>query len=622
MCGIAGWVDLTRDLTNRTDVISLMTSVQSHRGPDGHGTFVDTHVLLGQRRLAIIDADGGAQPMSRMPLHRTPPSGRPLILSPLAHRLKATIVYNGELYNADDLREQLRPHVPPFRTRSDTEVVLAAYLRWGTAFVDHLEGMFALAIWDPQNGRLVLARDRLGIKPLFFAPVAAGLAFASEIKGLLAHPEISPQVDADGLNELFAMFPCRSPGSAVFRGIHELEPAHLAVMDHNGINTSRYWALEPHEHTDDAETSVATVRFRLQELVRSHLVADRPVAALLSGGVDSSAIAALAAAEFAANGQGKLHSFTIDYLGGSASGPSLIHVDRDAPYADAAAAHIGSAHHTVQVSAEDLVAAERATLHALDLPGPTNVNVSLYLLFREVSGTAPVVLSGEGADEVFSGYGWHDDVADIKPLGWPWSRTFGSPVDVLSREADATMRPRDYEAQKRADALRVVPRVQGEPSILRWRRQAIHLTITHYLRFLLDRADRLAMASGVETRVPFLDHRLLAYVYNVPAGTRRLGGHAKGLLRHAVADLLPEQVTWRAKSGYPSSHAMSAWQATVRERLHAVITDPTSPILPLVDAAAIRHLLAGRATDWRNEMKLGYLLDVNTWLADYRVFIR
>ncbi|MCL6635537.1 MAG: asparagine synthase (glutamine-hydrolyzing), partial [Peptococcaceae bacterium] len=298
MCGITGWIDWEVDLTRQRHILEAMVDTLSHRGPDASGTWLSPSAALGHRRLIVVDPTGGGQPMTRRSGERA-----------------YTITYNGELYNTLELRRELEARGHTFFTRnSDTEVLLVAYMEWGPACVERLNGIFAFAVWNEAGQSLFLARDRLGVKPLFYARRGSAFLFGSELKALLVHPAVRPEVDTEGLAEVFVMGPSRTPGHGVYRGVAELRPGYCLLHDRQGTRIRRYWALESRPHTDDLETTAACVRELFQDTVKRQLVSDVPVCTLLSGGLDSSAITAIAAGVFRREGLGTLHTYSVDYV--------------------------------------------------------------------------------------------------------------------------------------------------------------------------------------------------------------------------------------------------------------------------------------------------------------------
>src|ERR1043165_8396533 len=294
MCGITGWVDWHRDLGGQRAMVARMTGTMACRGPDDQGLWVSGHAAIGHRRLAVIALVGGVQPMT------TGPAGSRTVLT-----------YSGEVYNYLELRNQLRGLGHRFVTDSDTEVVLRSYVQWGADCVERFNGMFAFAVWDEARQRLVLARDPLGVKPLYYHVCPEGVLFGSEPKALLANPLFEPALDAEGIAELFAMFGGRTPGHGVLSGLDEVRPGWTVTIDRDGVRPRRYWQLYSESHVDDRATAVATVRQTLAAAVRRQLVADVPVCVLASGGLDSSVVAALASEARGAD----LTTFSVDYVG-------------------------------------------------------------------------------------------------------------------------------------------------------------------------------------------------------------------------------------------------------------------------------------------------------------------
>lgn len=608
MCGIAGWVDWERDLTKQRPVAQAMTDTMACRGPDDEGLWISERAALGHRRLAVIDPAGGAQPM-------------------VADRNgdRVVLTYSGEVYNFRQLRETLRAAGHRFRTRSDTEVVLRGYLEWGQRCVEHFDGMFAFAIWDQRRRELLLARDRFGIKPLYYAVTGTGLLFGSEPKALLANPGFSAEVDGEGLAELFGLNKGRSPGHGVFRGLHQLLPGHTVRIDRRGLHHTRYWRLDAHPHEDDLATTTATVRGMLEDIVERQLVADVPLCSLLSGGLDSSVVTALAARGLQRQGLGKPVTFAVDFADGDAHfRPSSQRPSRDAPYVRMMADHVGAQHTDIVLRPEDIPGQQEHTLAARDLPGHGDMDASLYLLCREVRRHSTVALSGEGADEVFSGYPWFVDQPPESMRNFPWRTTIPDIAELLSPEVRERIQLDRYVADRYDEALAEAPRLEGESAADRRIRELSYLTLSHYLPLMLDRKDRIAMAVGLEVRVPFCDHELLDYVFNMPWSMRTTGGAEKGILRAATADLLPPEVATRRKSGFPAVQD-PAYDQALMTRLEEWMADRSAPLADLVDRRRLTAALRDETqagVGWRRSRALAKnLLEIDGWMRRYRVRI-
>ncbi|WP_037815305.1 asparagine synthase (glutamine-hydrolyzing) [Amycolatopsis sp. VC5-11] len=605
MCGIAGWADFERFPGREPQVLQDMTEAMACRGPDAHGCWFDEHVAFGHRRLSVIDPAGGSQPMTLEHLGAT----------------VLTIAYSGEVYNYRELRAELTALGHRFRTSSDTEVVLHAYLQWGTGMARRLNGMFAFAIWDARSERLVLVRDRLGIKPLYYCPAGRGLLFGSEAKAILAHPDVAPVVDRDGLRELLAGV--KTPEHAIFRGMRELRPGHLLVFGREGRRIERYWALEAREHQDDLHTTVRTVRALLEDIVERQLVADVPLCTLLSGGLDSSVVTALAARSLAAQGTGPVRSFSVDFAGNERDfAASLVHESPDAPFAAEMARHVAAEHTNLVLGLGELAASStRAVVpRAHDVPAALlgDAFASLYLLFRAVRERSTVALSGEAADELFGGYPWFH-VPELRDADtFPWVAAGYDLLPALSGLLDpgllADLDVEGYRAQRYAEALAEVPVLPGEDAEARRIREVGYLAVTRFVPMLLDRKDRMSMAVGLEVRVPFCDHRLVDYLFNVPWRMKFFDGKEKSLLRAAAGDLLPEPVANRKKSAYPITHD-PGYDAALRAEFARLAGSPGTPVHALIDGGATARL--GSANGWPARSGLEFMVQLDSWLADH-----
>jgi len=607
MCGIAGWVSFDSDLTQQHRVLDAMTETMACRGPDGRGTFVRTHGALGHRRLAIIDLPGGAQPMTV-----STPAG------------DIGLVYSGETYNFRELRAELTALGHTFRTDSDTEVVLHGYLQWGEAVVDHLNGMYAFAIWDQRTEKLVMIRDRMGIKPFYYYPTPDGVLFGSEPKAILANPLARKAVDIDGLRELFAF--TKAPRWSLWKGMYEVLPGTLITVDRDGIHERTYWRLEPVEHTDSLDDTVARVRELMTDIVDRQLISDVPRCVLLSGGLDSSAITGLAAARLGRDGE-QVRTFSVDFADQEENFvPDEMRGTPDSPYVREVAALVHSAHQDVVLNPADLSdpAVRRATIAARDIPGGMgDMDTSLYLLFKAIREQSTVALSGESADEVFGGYAWfHDEVA-VKSDTFPWlafntGMIGGARWGMLNPELRERMDLDRYIADQYDAACAEVLHPDGESGVEYRMRTIFHLHLTRFVRNLLDRKDRASMAVGLEVRVPFCDHRLVEYVYNTPWSMKTFDGREKSLLRHATKHVLPQSVAERVKSPYPSTQD-PGYAASLQQQVKEMLAEGDSTIFALVDREWLGHAVAQDPARMETITRVGLdrTIDLHTWLAMY-----
>jgi asparagine synthase (glutamine-hydrolysing) len=622
MCGITGWIDWEQDLTRPDAMATLasMTASLAHRGPDAEGCWHGRHAAFGHRRLSVIDPANGAQPMIRRRR---------------GGQAAYVITYNGELYNTAELRSELEARGQRFQTRCDTEVVLAAYMVWGPACVARFNGIFAIGIWDGPNQRLFLARDRMGVKPLFYAERRPAFLFASELKALLRHPAVPPQLEADGLAEVLIMGPSRTPGHGIFRGVRELRPGWALLHDREGTRAYPYWQLESHVHEDDGARTAARVREILLDAIERQLVSDVPICTLLSGGLDSSTISAVASRAVSRDGGGPLDTYSVDFVGSNEHFPgNQYYTNPDAPFVQRMVEALGSRHHAVIFDTPEQVAHLPEAALARDHPGMADIDSSLLLFCREIKRGATVALSGECADEVFGGYPWFHRRELIEHDGFPWILMVPQRAALLDPEIRAAIDPEAYVERRYREALDEVPRLPGESPGEARMRELLYLCQTRFMPTLLDRKDRMSMASGLEVRVPFCDHRLVEYVWNIPWGVKCDAGTgeptAKGILRRALEGVLPEDVRLRRKSPYPKTHNPSFLNAT-RAWAQEVVEDPASPVRAFLDLERVREAIrtdaATLAPAWFGQTMgaaqwFAYVGMTDAWMRQYGVSVR
>jgi asparagine synthase (glutamine-hydrolysing) len=580
------------------------------RGPDDCGTWTARHAALGHRRLAVIDLPGGRQPMTL-----DTPDG------PLA------IVYSGETYNFTELRAELVGRGHRFTTDSDTEVVLHAYLEWGDALAERLNGMYAFAIWDSREDRLVMVRDRMGIKPFYYYETTDGVLFGSEPKAILANPLAERTVSLDGLREMFAFV--KTPGHAIWEGMREVEPGTVMTVSRAGLRAARYWTLETRPHADGRDATVTHVRELLEDIVRRQLVADVPLCALLSGGLDSSAMTAIAARQLAEKGE-RVRSFAVDFAGQEENFvPDEMRATPDAPYVRDVAATSRTDHQDIVLGSGELADPDvrSAVIRARDMPaGLGDMDASLYLLFRAIRGASTVALSGESADEVFGGYRHFFEPEARQARNFPWlagsARRIVEADDIFVPALSSALELPAYIQDSYDTAVAKVRRLDGE-SPFEWQmRKICYLHLTHFVQILLDRKDRMSMAVGLEVRVPFCDHRLVEYVYNTPWSLKTYDGREKSLLRGAARDVLPASVAERVKVPYPSTQD-PAYPVRLQDNAREYLSNPGHPVFDIVSRDWLTQAAApGTEVTLTSRHGLERALDLALWLEIYKPVLK
>jgi len=612
MCGIAGWIDYNRDLRSHGDIINKMTNTMIRRGPDDQGIYLEDNVCLMHRRLIVIDPENGKQPM-------TLEKGN----------AGYTIVYNGELYNTDELRNELSAFGYSFRGHSDTEVLLTAFMHWGESCLEKLNGIYAFGVWNETSKTLFLARDRMGVKPLFLYTYPDGVIFSSEIKTLLANPLVKPRVDNDGLKEIFLLGPGRTSGKGVIKGVSELKPGeYLNYNIRTGVKIRKYWSLKANEHTDDINATAEKVRYLITDAVKRQLVSDVPLCCFLSGGLDSSIISKIASDKYLADGKGKLHTYSVNYIDNRKYFErSIFQPDSDEQYIRVMVNGIGAHHHEVMLDNEDLEKHLEDGVIARDLPGMADVDTSLLLFCREIKKGFTVAVSGECADEIFGGYPWYHNRDVIFKDTFPWSQSLDLRLGIL--RPGLLTDGEEYVKQLYSDTVNNADTLPDEGELEVRMRQMFMLNLEWFMQTLLDRKDRMSMYNGLEVRVPFCDHRLVEYAYNMPWDMKSLYGREKGIVREAMKGILPDKNIWRKKSPYPKT-CNPMYLNAVKASLNKILNDINSPLRQLINRQKVQEIIDsdGKALTmpWYGQLMTGaqlmaYLIQVDIWMRTYKIEI-
>ncbi|PAV29427.1 asparagine synthase (glutamine-hydrolyzing) [Virgibacillus profundi] len=613
MCGITGWVNWHQDLTQHVFTMEKMANTLSRRGPDVSNVWSSRHVSLGHTRLIVVDPAGGMQPMAKEKNNRL-----------------YKIVYNGELYNTKEIRKELLKRGYTFQSYSDTEVLLTSYIEWGEKCVEHLNGIFAFAVWDQFKEQLYIARDRLGVKPIFYREESGSLMFGSEIKAILAHPKVKPEIERQGMQEIFGLGPSRTPGHGVFRGIKELRPAHALTYNRNGLKLWRYWNVESRDHHHSLDETVEHVSFLVKDAIERQLVADVPVCTFLSGGVDSSAISAIAADYFKQEERGALQTYSIDYeQNNQYFKANAFQPDEDAPWIRNMQQYLGSNHHAAIIKNAQLANLLDEAVLMRDLPGMADVDSSLFWFCEQIKHKYTVALSGECADEIFGGYPWFYKEEILNKGGFPWMRSQGERQQLLLPHWQKKLNLKEYVRDRYNETIAEVPQLEGETPLEARRREMFYINMIWFMTTLLERKDRMSMGASLEVRVPFADHRLVEYAWNIPWEMKMLNGREKGILRKALEGVLPHDVLYRKKSPYPKTHHPQ-YMKLVKNKLNRIIDDKSSPILEIISKQKVKEIIDSNGSSfkapWYGQLMTGpqliaHLAQINMWFEHYNVNI-
>ncbi len=613
MCGISGFFHAKRDFTKERakyqEILDSMNDRIRRRGPDDSGTFLSPHFGLAHVRLSIVDLVTGHQPMFKTVQGQT-----------------WGIVYNGELYNTDELRQELKGLGHTFETASDTEVILTSYLEYGPEFVTKLNGIFAIAIMDPVQDRLILYRDRAGVKPLFYTVAEETVVFSSELKGLLCFPGIKPRISKNGLNEIFSIGPARTSGTGVFEDVYEVLPGHYLICAPDHCRQDCYWKLESHPHEDSYEKTIETTAFLVEDSIRRQMVSDVPVCTFLSGGVDSSLVSSICAQELKKQNK-RLTTFSFDFVGNKENfKANSFQPSQDRPYVEQMVSYLNSDHHFLECSTRAQAELLKDSVLAHDLPAMADVDSSMLYFCSQVSPLCKVALTGECADEIFGGYPWFHREECFKAHTFPWTMDLKARQVLLKDDFLGELHMEEYARRTYEASLAQTPTLPGESPTEARRREISWLNLRWFMQTLLNRMDRTSMYSGLEARVPFADHRIIEYLWNVPWEMKAKDNVVKNLLRQAGRGMLPDEILFRRKSPYPKTYD-KAYETLLAGKVRDILENTSSPILQFIDREKTLRFLSSPSDygkPWYGQLMaapqmMAYVIQIDFWMRQYQV---
>ena len=614
MCGIVGFVNYEKNISTYKNVLNTMTNTLHKRGPDETGYYINKHIALGHKRLIVIDPEGGKQPMIEKYSFG-----------------EYVIVYNGQIYNFDEIKQSLISQGFEFNTHSDTEVLLKAYIFYGKDVVHHLNGIFSFAIWDSHSDELFLARDHFGVKPLFYTFFDNSFIFASELKAIFEYPNIQKIIDKQGLSELFGIGPAHTPGLTIYKNIYEVKPAHLAVLNRSGFHVERYWKLKSNPYTESLEETCAHLKNLIKDSINKQLYSDVPICTFLSGGLDSSILTKLIGEYRKEKGLSPIPTYSVDYLDNDKNFiKSDFQPNSDNYYINLMTENSYSENQKVILDTPDLAEALEDAMISRDMPGMADVDSSLLLFCKQVKKEHTVTLMGECADEIFGGYPWFFRTDSLESGTFPWSIAIRERQNLLNPEISKEIDLKNYIDFRYNESLNDVEILDCDSEETAQKRKISHLTINWFMQTLLERGDRMGMHSGLEIRVPFCDYHLAEYMWNIPWEIKALNGREKGLLRYIFKDILPQEIVERKKSPYPKTHNPT-YLTRVKSMLSEIMSNPNAPINSLLNRQYILEILEtdGKSFSrpWFGQLMTGpqlmaYLCQVNMWLERYQPEIK
>lgn len=609
MCGIAGWLDNNINMSDKLSILNKMSQTLERRGPDENGIYINKGTALIHRRLVVIDRENGKQPMS------------------VKHNgTTYVIIYNGELYNTNSIREELVADGFHFRGHSDTEVVLKAYIKYGKNCAERLNGIFAFAIFNTEDKSVFLCRDKIGVKPLFYYKYNEGILFASEIKAILASSVMKPQINEQGLNEIFFLGPARTPSCGIFKGLNELNPGEYAVYSNGKLEITRYFRIEAKEHTDNEKETIEKTRYLITDAINRQLISDVPLCFFLSGGLDSSIITKTASTYYKEHKLGKINTYSVEYRDNEKYFKrSNFQPNADFEYITLMSRNADTRHREIILENSLLTDALYQSVEARDLPGYVDVDSSLLLFCKEIKKDYTVALSGECADELFGGYPWYHNPKILFEDSFPWSKSQDIRRSIIKK--GILQNGEEYVRQRYLDTIKQAPKLKSDSKTDSRMREMFYLNFYWFMQCLLERKDRCSMYNGLEVRVPFCDYRLVEYAFNMPWSLKAYKGREKGIVRKAFEDILPNEICWRKKSPYPKTHN-PAYFYECSKRVKNILNKKTI-LNELLDKKGIENIILHPdkiSSPWYGQLMqapqiLAYIIELDYWFEKYNIEI-
>ncbi len=594
MCGIVTICDYTKDVLEYNEQIMDMAHLLRKRGPDQEGYLMTSHCLMAHKRLSIIDLENGKQPMIYTWNDKT-----------------YRITYNGEIYNMIEIKNHLVELGYTFQTMSDTEVILASYIEYQEHCLDLFEGIFAFVIDDGQ--KLFIARDPLGVKPLYYFIKDQMIVVASEIKCLLKFIG-KAVVDKRGVQELLGLGPSMTPGYTIYKGIYSLRPAHYMYFD-TQPHISCYWKLHDEKHTDSLEETIQKVKELVIESIQKQLLSDVPISTMLSGGLDSSIITAVAHQYVQ-----PLSTYSITYEEQEKYFKAYDYqTTMDDDYIQQMKERYQPDHHKVVLSQDDLLESLQEAMIARDMPGMADIDSSFLLFAKNISQKHKVCLSGECADEIFGGYPWFYKEELYNQPYFPWMRDLDKKIDLFNEKVKA-LDIKDYIIQRYQETLQ-------EINTQDLKKQLIYLNTQWFMQTLLTRADTQTMSASIEVRVPFASTKIIQYLYNMPTAYMFYQDEEKGILRKAFEDFLPHDIAHRKKNPYPKTHS-PIYSELIYKKLKESLKDSSNILYAFFDKEKLIQFIESKGTSftspWFGQLMMGpqlmaYFYQMYLWGKIYHI---
>ncbi len=615
MRGIAGWIDIDNKF-NEPSIFKMADSFFFNSGKfkSESGIYRSTNARLLNRSIA--------NSLGYEYLH-------PLCVD-VPNRGKYVILYSGNLYNAQDVRNKLSDQGVLVNSKNESELLIKAFLKWDRDCLNKFNGIFSLAIWSDEKKELFLARDRIGVKSLFFYKYGNGIIFSSYINVLLSNPLVKPVINEEGLKEIFFIGPGRTPGFGVLKGIYEILPGEYAVFSckDRTLKRKRYWRLKAKEFTDSLSVTIEKTRFLVEDSIKKQFPNNQAFCCLLSGGLDSSIVSKVAADYYKNHKKEQLTTYSVDYFNNDKYfQKSFYQPNLDKSFINTMVDYIKSKHKMVTIANGNLANSLYDATLARSLPGMADIDSSLLLFCKEIKKEYDIAFSGECADELFGGYPWYHDKNVLVKESFPWAGSLELRKSILR---EGVLKGADeYVYQRYKNAIKDVEKLPKESKLSSRMREVFTLNLNWFMQTLLDRGERMSSYSDLDLRVPFCDYRIVEYTYNMPWEIKALNGREKGILREAMKGILPDKVVLRKKSPYPKTHNPVFMQA-VCAKVKEILKEKTSVLSTILDYENITSLMqkseSSISEPWYGQLMkipqiMAYIIQIDCWFKKFRVKI-
>ena len=574
MSGIAGMVNPFENILLKSMNICTMADAIRTRGPNGTGHFISPHAAL-LKRIGSASASDGGPTVTKIPLE-----GKTYVL-----------MLDGIIYNAEELCTELETLGCRCSGSSCQELFIYAYIHWKEDFLTRLNGAFAFALWIVEDGMLLLARDQIGIKPLFYTLAGTTLLFSSEIQGITGNPLYETAIDIEGLSELICLSPRHTPGSGILKGIFQVRPGHYLIYSKEGVKNVRYWKIKVQSHEDDLGKTLENVRYLVVDSVKRQMKSDVPLCGLLSGGLYSGLITAIVANNPALLHSNTYNTWSLDFERNSRNIRQKNYIaDSDTPWIRWVCRRAGTRHHYIILSPADLSDSILEAAEARGIPGVPGYDNSLMLLFREIRKDYSIVLSGDCSDEIFGSNIKASEHFTSGKRRLPWASNVSEKISIFRNDLIELIKPYEFIEKCYEEALAEYIKFAAGAKRLKMESEAQWFSLYWNLPCILERLDRMSMAFGLEARVPFCDIRLIEYFWNIPQELKRLNNTDRGLLREAMRGYLPSDILERKKSPFPHCQDTD-YEAKIKTMLFEIALDPASPVRNLLNMKTLESMM-------------------------------